>query len=92
MWYIYILQCSDNSYYIGITNNLEKRLKVHNTGKGAKYTKTRLPVFICISWEVENRSIASKWEYKLKQLTRKQKSKLIKLNCKDIEESYNTIK
>jgi putative endonuclease len=92
MWYVYILQCSDNSYYIGISNNLEKRLKVHNTGKGAKYTKTRLPVFICISWGVENRSIASKWEYKLKQLTRKQKSKLIELNCKDIEESYNTIK
>ncbi len=77
MWYIYILECSDGTLYTGITTDLDKRLKTHNNGKGAKYTKTRLPVLLKVSFEAEDRSSASKEEYRIKQLTRKEKLKLI---------------
>lgn len=77
MWYIYILECSDGTLYTGITTDLDKRLKTHNNGKGAKYTKTRLPVVLKVSFEAEDRSSASKEEYRIKQLTRKQKLELI---------------
>ena len=77
MWYVYILECSDNTLYTGITTDLDKRLKTHNNGKGAKYTKTRLPVLLKVSFEAEDRSSASKEEYRIKQLTRKEKLKLI---------------
>lgn len=77
MWYVYILECSDGTLYTGITTDLNKRLKTHNNGKGAKYTKSRLPVVLKASFEAENRSSASKEEYRIKQLTRKQKLELI---------------
>ena len=77
MWYVYILECSDGTLYTGITTDLDKRLKTHNNGKGAKYTKTRLPVVLKVSFESEDRSTASKEEYRIKQLTRKEKLKLI---------------
>lgn len=77
MWYVYILECSDGTLYTGITTDLDKRLKTHNNGKGAKYTKTRLPVVLKASFEAEDRSSASKEEYRIKQLTRKQKLELI---------------
>lgn len=77
MWYVYILECSDGTLYTGITTDLDKRLKTHNNGKGAKYTKTRLPVVLKASFESEDRSTASKEEYRIKQLTRKEKLKLI---------------
>lgn len=77
MWYVYILECSDKTLYTGITNDLFKRIETHNKGKGSKYTKTRLPVVLKRYFEVENRSVASKEEYRIKQLTREQKFKLI---------------
>ena len=77
MWYVYILECSDGTLYTGITTDLDKRLKTHNNGTGAKYTKSRLPVAIKASFEVEDRSSASKEEYRIKQLTRKEKIELI---------------
>ena len=77
MWYVYILECSDGTLYTGITTNLDKRLKTHNNGKGAKYTKARLPVVLKVSVEAEDRSNASKEEYRIKQLTRKEKLELI---------------
>ena len=77
MWYVYIVECSDNTLYTGITTDLDKRLKTHNNGKGAKYTKTRLPVVLKASFESEDRSTASKEEYRIKQLTRKEKLELI---------------
>lgn len=77
MWYVYILECSDGTLYTGITTDLDKRLKTHNNGKGAKYTKARLPVVLKASFEAENRSSASKEEYRIKQLTRKEKIELI---------------
>jgi putative endonuclease len=80
MWYVYILECSDGTLYTGITTDLDKRLKTHNNGKGAKYTKTRLPVVLKASFESEDRSSASKEEYRIKQLTREEKLKLINKN------------
>lgn len=90
-WKVYILKCSDSSFYIGITNDLEKRIRTHNLGKGAKYTKTRRPVELISYWEVENRSIASKWESRLKKLTRKKKEILISLKIDSIEENFNLL-
>jgi putative endonuclease len=79
MWYVYILECVDGTLYTGITNNLLERIKTHNSGKGAKYTKTRLPVTLRASCEALDRSAASKEEYRVKKLTRKKKLELIKL-------------
>lgn len=77
-WFIYIVECSDNSYYTGITNDVPKRLLTHNSGKGAKYTRGRLPVALIWFKRVNGRSEASKLEYKIKKMTRKQKKQLIK--------------
>lgn len=77
MNYTYILKCSDNTLYTGWTNDLEKRLKAHNAGKGAKYTKIRLPVEIVYYESFEDKIDAMKREYAIKQLRRKEKLKLI---------------
>lgn len=77
MWFVYILKCSDGTLYTGITNNLNKRITDHNKGRGAKYTRSRRPVVLMTSFEAENRSKASKEEYRIKQLIRKQKLELI---------------
>jgi predicted GIY-YIG superfamily endonuclease len=77
MWLVYILELADGSYYTGITNNLEKRLKIHASGKGSKYVKARLPIkSVIYTEEVENRSIASKREIEIKKLSHEQKGKL----------------
>jgi len=77
LWYVYILQCSDDTLYTGITNNLERRIKQHNEGKGAKYTKGRSPVTILRQFEVETKSLALKMELQIKSLPRDQKLKFI---------------
>ena len=77
MHYAYIVKCSDGTYYTGYTNDLEKRLLTHNAGKGAKYTRNRLPVEMVYYEEYEEKSEAMKREYAIKRLTRKQKEKLI---------------
>ena len=75
--FVYLLRCNDNSLYCGWSSDLSKRVKVHNTGKGAKYTKTRLP-FKLVYFEVyEDKIIAMKREYEIKQLTKLQKERLI---------------
>lgn len=75
-WYVYIVKCKDGSLYTGITVDPERRLKEHNTGKGAKYTRSRLPCFLVKSWEVVNRSTALRIESKIKKLSHKEKHKL----------------
>lgn len=78
MNYVYILECSDNSLYTGWTNNLERRIKAHSNGKGAKYTKARLPVKLVYFEEYEDKIDAMKREYAIKQLKRKEKLVLIR--------------
>ena len=78
MNYTYIVECSDGTLYTGWTNNLEKRLEAHNAGKGAKYTKTRRPVKLVYQEQFETREEAMSREYHIKQLSRKEKMKLMK--------------
>ncbi len=75
--YVYIIECSDGTFYTGYTNNLDKRINTHNKGKGAKYTRCRLPVKLLYHEEYDLKGEALKREYKIKQMTRKQKIKLI---------------
>jgi len=76
-WFVYLLECDDGTFYTGITNDLEARIDTHNEGKGAKYTRGRTPVKLKIYFEFEDRSEASKVEYLIKELSRKQKEELI---------------
>lgn len=78
MNYTYILKCKDGSYYTGWTNCLEKRIKMHNAGKGAKYTKARRPVELVYFEEFEEKQQAMKREWEIKQLTHKEKEALLK--------------
>lgn len=71
----YVLECKDGSYYAGYTNDLVKRVKVHNEGKGAKYTRAKRPVTCIYSELYETKQDAMQAEYAFKQLTRKQKIK-----------------
>lgn len=78
MWVVYILLCSDNTLYTGITNNLSKRLEQHNNGSGAKYTRGRGPLTLMYLKEMEDKSSALKEEYRIKQLNKPKKLELIK--------------
>lgn len=80
MNYTYILECKDGTLYTGWTNNLEKRLKDHNDGKGAKYTKARRPVVLVYHETFETKEEAMRREYAIKQLSRAEKEKLIHKN------------
>ena len=73
--YFYVLECQDDSYYAGYTNNLERRVKVHNQGKGAKYTRGRTPVELIYYETFESKTEAMQAEYHFKQLSRKEKQK-----------------
>ena len=84
MNYTYILECKDGTYYTGWTNNLEKRLKDHNDGKGAKYTKARRPVVLIYHERFETKEEAMRREYAIKHMTRKEKEKLIENKSKQI--------
>ncbi len=77
MYFVYILVCSDDSLYCGYTNDLEARLAAHNSGKGAKYTKSRIPVQMVYHESFETKSEALKREAAIKKLTRKEKLDLI---------------
>lgn len=72
-YFVYILECSDGTYYTGITNDLEKRLETHNLGKGAKYTRGRTPVVIKYSEEVGCKAEALRREIQIKKLIKSEK-------------------
>jgi len=76
-WYVYILTCADASLYTGITNDLEARLQAHNSKKGAKYTRSRLPVTLARAFSFPTKSDALKEEARIKKLSRSQKLELI---------------
>ena len=77
-YYVYILSCSDDTLYTGITTDIKRRIDEHNhSEKGAKYTKVRRPVTLVYSEESEDRSSASKREYAIKKLSREKKLELI---------------
>jgi putative endonuclease len=78
MYYVYVLSCSDDTLYTGSTNDLEKRLETHNAGKGAKYTRGRLPVVLKYSESFATKGEALKREAEIKNFSRKQKLLLTK--------------
>ena len=75
--YTYIVECSDGTLYTGYTNDLEKRIKAHNSGKGAKYTRSRLPVTLVYFEKHETKELAQSREWHIKRLTRAKKLELI---------------
>ena len=77
MNYTYIVKCKDGSLYTGWTNNLEKRIRDHNEGKGAKYTKSRRPVMLAYYEEFQTKEEAIRREYAIKKMRRKEKEKLL---------------
>lgn len=78
MYYVYLLRCRDASLYCGYTNDVFARLETHNSGKGAKYTKSRLPVSLCYYEAFETKSEALKREAEIKRLKKPAKEALIK--------------
>lgn len=82
--YIYIVQCSDGTLYTGWTTDLESRMKAHNSGTGAKYTRGRGPVRLLYSETLETKSEALKREDQIKKLSRAAKRKLAGLGKEDI--------
>ncbi len=79
LWYVYIVECVDNTLYTGITTDLKKRLAAHNSlNLGAKYTRGRQPVKLVYSCEFQTKSEALKEEYRIKQLTKGEKQQLLK--------------
>ena len=77
MNYTYIVKCSDETFYTGWTNDLEKRIEMHNSGKGAKYTKARLPVDLVYYEAFDTKEEAMSREWHIKSLSRSEKQKLI---------------
>lgn len=77
--YTYIVRCKDGTYYTGWTNNLEKRMKAHNEGRGgAKYTRSRRPVVLVYYEESETPEEAMSREWHIKQMSRSRKEELIR--------------
>ena len=77
MYYVYILKCCDGTLYCGYTNDVEKRFETHQSGKGAKYTRGRLPLELVYTEEFETKSEAMKRECEIKKMSREKKMELI---------------
>ena len=78
MNFTYMVRCADGTLYTGWTNDLDRRCKAHNAGRGARYTRTRLPVTIVYVERHETKQAAMQREYALKQLTHAQKEALVR--------------
>lgn len=84
--FVYIVKCSDDTYYTGYTNDIKRRIKLHNEGKGAKYTRGRGPVQLVYEEEFTSKKEALRREYVIKQLRREEKEKLIaKKGCRNAD-------
>jgi len=76
-WVCYLLRCADDTFYCGISNDMEKRLAAHNAGEGAKYTRGRIPVSVVYCESCADKSAALKRELQIKRLSRSAKEALI---------------
>lgn len=83
--HFYVVKCVDGSFYAGYTNNLKKRMEVHNAGKGAKYTRARLPVVLIHSESFKTKQEAMRAEYAFKQLPRQKKEAYLQKRGVSIE-------
>lgn len=91
-YFVYILRCKDSSLYTGYAANLEDRIKKHNEGLGAKYTRARRPVKLLVAWKIKGRSPAMRLEAFLKKLKKSEKETIVKkpdiINSNDIFKDY----
>jgi putative endonuclease len=78
VWSVYLLRCSDNSLYCGITTDIKRRVATHNDGKGARYTRARRPVSVVYTEPAKGRSEALKREYAIKKLSKIKKENMVK--------------
>jgi putative endonuclease len=78
-YWVYIVQCRDGTYYTGYTNDLEKRIDLHNSGNGAKYLRSRIPVKLVYAKEYHYYKNALRRERNIKKMTREQKERLIRI-------------
>jgi len=77
-WWVYFLRCNDNSLYAGVTTDIHRRIDEHNNSKlGAKYTRARRPVSLAYLEQVDNKSLACKREYQIRQLSKVKKEQLV---------------
>ena len=76
-WFVYMLSCRDESLYTGCTDDVRRRLETHQSGKGAKYTRSRLPVKLVYQEELPDKSAALRREAAIKRLSRREKLQLI---------------
>ncbi|WP_435100932.1 GIY-YIG nuclease family protein [Halarchaeum sp. P4] len=77
MHHVYVLECRDGTYYTGYTTDVERRVREHNSGRAAKYTRGRTPVELVHTEAYETKSEAMSREYEIKQLSRRQKEELV---------------
>lgn len=89
---VYILKCKDNTLYTGYTNDLDQRLKMHENGKGAKYTRGRGPFQVMYVEKFATKELAMRREYEIKQLTRKGKYQLIRDKLKEVVQNDDSKK
>ena len=75
--WVYMLRCSDGSLYTGWTVDLDRRLEAHNSGRGSRYTRSRLPVTLAASFRMEDPASARREEFRIKRLKRSEKLELI---------------
>ena len=78
VWYLYLLECRDGSYYTGITTNVERRFAEHLAGKGARYTRSHPPLRVLESCAMRSRSIATRAEWEIKRLPKESKLAAVK--------------
>ena len=76
-YWVYVIECADDSFYTGYTTDVERRVREHDRGEGAKYTRGRTPVELVHSERFESQSRAMSREYEIKQLSRRQKEQLV---------------
>ena len=76
-WFVYIVRCSDNSLYCGITTDLNRRMEAHNSGIEARYTRSRLPVQLVWPAQTNSKSEAFKEEFRIKRLQKDEKELLV---------------
>jgi predicted GIY-YIG superfamily endonuclease len=76
MWYVYIVRCADRTFYTGVARDLAARVAAHNAGRGAKYTRSRLPVKVVYQEAAADRSAALRREHAIKRLSREEKAAL----------------
>ncbi|WP_453992568.1 GIY-YIG nuclease family protein [Bacillus nitroreducens] len=81
--YFYVVECKDGSFYAGYTTDVEERLKKHNEGKGAKYTRGRGPISLLYAQEFDTKEEAMRVEYRFKRLKRSEKERLLEMESEE---------